>query len=155
MTRTKTTTPAESLTAAELAWLESLRKRFWHQSAPDCTGQTRMLSNFNKRLTSEEWRKLKELIRAHGLPVTISGGWRGEIYLIIYDHSDAPGLPAKQVLALEQCHIPEIGDLGPTGGLCQGKAYRVMTRLTNTRENLSRLELYGIEKPRERSCYDY
>ena len=144
----------------DIAWLKELSKELWPPQEPSLDAYGRPIPSFkleaSRRLTQDEWVRLKKTIVEHKLIVEmVITNMFGGVGVALYAHPSYPGLPAEPLLLITQDHLPGEKEPEPTEGLCLREAWETFSVFTHTEQNQSYLKQYGLELPRSAGHYDY
>jgi len=136
------------LTQDERAWLVQLDDDLWTRMR-----ERKMNHAFEKRvMTPEEKEKVLGLIHAKCLPCELGSGPYGNLFLVVYDHSELPGVPAEMVAVFGDGHFPETAKTTFATWLT---SWEFFSALTHSEKNREMLAFYGLDVPKSMSHYEY
>jgi len=150
-------TAKHELSPRKLAWLKRLSDEIWQEHESEFRANlsghvTRGNYRTEKRkLTNDEFKRLKKLIRAHELPCLPGGGTFGFGFSLTVCAHSVPGIEPDVLIRITGAHLPGI----EAGQNNWGKIWDAFEPFTHSPRNRELLDFYGFEAPRERGYYEY
>ena len=115
--------------------------------------ERKMSHAFEKRvMTPEEKEKALGLIRAKCLPCVLGSGPYGNLFLVVYDHSELPGVPPEIVAIFGDRHFPETAKTTFATWLT---SWEFFSALSHSKKNREVIAFYGLEAPKGLEYYEY
>ena len=145
---------------SDLQWLKELEAELWPEEQQKKGrietphGAVQLKLEAKKRLTEEEWDRIRNVVDEEKLIVEMVGtNMFGGVGIVIYEQPCQPGMDHECVLTLTEEHL--LGDIGATGGACSREAWGAFSELSDTEQNKAWLKQYGLRQPRPASSFDY
>lgn len=111
-------------------------------------------------LSKKEVFDILDTAKYYNMPMTIYGvGFSfGQIGIRIFENEQFPGIKPDCLFILSENHL-KVEDFRwvkrPTLGAVHDEAWELFSQFTHSEDNLKRLDFSGIERPREKSYWNY
>ena len=140
------------LSPEEQAWVKQLSGEIWQLNESPGNVHGDNYRTEKRKLTKEEWKRLKKLIYAHELPCLPGGGTFGFGFsLTVCSHSPAPQVKPEPLITITGKHLPKV----QPGHENWDQIWATFSPFTHAPRNIELLAFYGMEAPRERVHYEY
>lgn len=141
------------LSAEDRLWIEKLQASVWTHHPATRSGYA--YSNETRSLTNDEFQRLFGLAKIHQLPCVMGVGVFGfGLSITIYAHPSAPGEEAEYLICVTDKQLPETEEKEKRRDVVD-RAWETWTPYTHSDRARELVELYELEKPRERGYYEY
>ncbi|MFA4954764.1 MAG: hypothetical protein WC641_05620 [Patescibacteria group bacterium] len=140
------------LSPEDAVWLERLESEIWkkHIDDPHNPSETTWYDE-TRKLTPEEFERLKMLILEYELPCEPGGGTFGFGFsLYVFNHPPSSGMKPQGLIRITGGHL----EIEP-GHKNWGKIWDTFEPFTHSARNKELLAAYGMEAPRGRKHYEY
>lgn len=136
-------------------WLKGLWDEIWEKvdahTRDNFSG--RSYHTEKRKLTSEEWDRLKGLILDHELPcMPDSGTWGFGFSLNVFGHSDSPNVKPDLLVSVTGNHLPFLNHPSHKDW---DRIWATFEPFTHSPRNRELLMLYGFGEPGDRLDYEY
>jgi hypothetical protein len=129
------------LSKQDIAWFEKLEGEIWIRREGSWPQEKR-------KLTGDEWEKIKDLIDTHRLPLVMHNSGFGFSIGISIHGTD----PCKQLIFIDSHHLPQF-DRKKYRAFEYG--WKIFSPMTHDNRNREILRSFKIEKSMKKDHYDY
>ena len=139
-------------------FLQGLGDALWRRgkdiTSGTLTDRYGLTPHFEKRrLTEDEWQRVQDIIKEHGLGVQMINACMGfGCGIKLWEPPEYPCVPPAFMVTITQDHIP-VAEGEPTPRF--DAAWEVFHPLASTEENARLLEFMGIEALKAKVSYEY
>ena len=122
----------------EIAWKRS-KDRFGHMHA------------FALTVAAKKVARVLKLVDVHDLPCVLCSGPYGDLWMRVYDHSEAIGVRPEYLVAIAEDHILK----DPHAPKKWNDTFDAFSKYTHSARMREILSFYGLPLPQPRSEYEY
>lgn len=147
------------LSTEDQGWLKRLSTEIWQEHEDrmraNLSGHTWTQKSYTekRKLTVDEWERVKRLIRAHELPCLPDGGTFGFGFSLTVCAHSIPGVKPETLVRITGEHLPGMENSGHRANW--GQIWETFEPFTHSPRNRELLAFYGFEEPRNREHYEY
>ncbi len=147
-----TTAVVPPISTGDLEWIRLLAEQIWYTTAPDRF--SRELSWPTRELTKGEWERVKAIIARYDLPAELHSDSLGHLSMLVYQHPEAPGVPAAAWFSIQMDHLPGMKKrVGYDDRFAYG--WGQIAPIAETARNQELIRLYALKPTRKMSYYVY